>query len=961
MLTEHDRGDTSRNLAGMVAPTRNPLAGLTQGSLVLIRDEEWLVRSISDTPADGKMLKVVGVSELVRDQEATFFTSLDKVEALRPEDTQFVADLSPNYRRSRLFIEALIRRTPLPAGEARLAVGHRQLLDPLTFQHEAVNKALSALRPRILIADAVGLGKTLEVGMLLSELIRRGRGDRILVVTPKHILEQFQHELWTRFAIPLIRLDSVGIDRIRQKLPASRNPFTYYRRVIISLDTLKNPSKYRDKLRDIHWDAAVIDESHGLINKGTLNNELANILAPRTDALILTSATPHNGDARSFANLIDLLDPTAIADKTNYTRQDIDHLYIRRFKKDVAHEVGDNFPDRKEPIPIDCPASPAEDAVFTELDEVWINPPNGESPVTGQARHLFPMTLLKAFLSSHEAFLETVKNRRKTLASNGPLTAEQQREDDALVRLATLAEEITDDDSAKLTALLRELGTIGVGPNSTQRVVIFSERVATLHWLATAITERLKLKTDAVKILHGGLSDVLQQQIVEEFAIEDTPLRVLIAGDLASEGVNLHRQCHHLIHFDLPWSLITIEQRNGRIDRYGQERPPEVRALLLVPTTGVKSDLTVLKSLLDKEHQAHLSLGEAAPVMGKFSATDEEKEIREIIRGAKSVDTINPDTPAYGFDFDPFAPIDGPLPSDLLTEPIALFPNTLDLVRTALYEIYDNDPAGKVDLREEDSESLISIEPPEDLIRRLAVLPQTYLNEQKILERLRLTDSEAVAGKSLEDARQGITRGKGDAKSLWPHLGYLSEQHPMVDWLFDKLLAGFGRNTAPIIAGDVHEPTFFILGMYTNGFNQPTVVEWMAVSDLSFQRPTVHRMDEVLTRLNLGPDTVNPGVTSTSAGDELLAEALSHARTHMEEIKEDRRQELIDRVRAHDRRLSRWRSGIQSSIDMDNPTPHDHRRMKRVEEVTAHQQDLISKLSSVGDPLLRVVAVVVPE
>src|SRR5690625_7664428 len=102
------------------------------------------------------------------------------------------------------------------------------LADPLEYQRRAVAKALdpSLIRPRILLADAVGLGKTLEIGMILAELVRRGRGERILVVTPKHVLEQMQFELWTRFALPFVRLDSTGIQRIRQKLPANRNPFT---------------------------------------------------------------------------------------------------------------------------------------------------------------------------------------------------------------------------------------------------------------------------------------------------------------------------------------------------------------------------------------------------------------------------------------------------------------------------------------------------------------------------------------------------------------------------------------------------------------------------------------------------------------------------------------------------------------------------------------------------------------
>ena len=290
---------------------------IAAGAQVVVRDEEWLVSNVWHTPSDGLMVKCIGMSTLVRDTESTFFTKLDHIEPLRPQDTVLVADNSPNFRRSRLFLEAIIRKTPVPATDTDLVVADRQLLETLEYQRRAAHKALTGLRPRLLIADAVGLGKTLEVGLILSELIRRGRGDKILVVTPKHILEQFQHELWTRFAIPLVRLDSEGIQRVRQKIPANRNPFTYYKRAIISIDTLKNAGRYRHHLEGIRWDAVVIDECHNLVNRGTLNNQLARVLAPRTEALLLTSATPHNGDPNSFAELIRLLDPTAVVDPDN--------------------------------------------------------------------------------------------------------------------------------------------------------------------------------------------------------------------------------------------------------------------------------------------------------------------------------------------------------------------------------------------------------------------------------------------------------------------------------------------------------------------------------------------------------------------------------------------------------------------------------------------------------------------
>lgn len=225
------------------------MTSVSAGELVVVRDEEWLVRSVRQTAGDGVRLEVTGVSELVRDQNAVFYSGLDDIERLDPRAATLVFDETPAFRRSRLWLESVLRRSPVPVSDTRITVGNRGLLDRMDYQLRPAEWALRNLRPRLLIGDAVGLGKTLEIGILLAELIRRGRGERILVVTPRAVLEQFQHELWTRFAIPLVRLDSIGIAKVRQTLPSSRNPFSYYKRAITSIDTLKNPARYQHHLR----------------------------------------------------------------------------------------------------------------------------------------------------------------------------------------------------------------------------------------------------------------------------------------------------------------------------------------------------------------------------------------------------------------------------------------------------------------------------------------------------------------------------------------------------------------------------------------------------------------------------------------------------------------------------------------------------------------------------------------
>ena len=385
-----------------------PSLDVAPGSVVRVRDEDWLVTQVSTT-SDGMLVTVQGLSELVRDTTAQFSAGLDHIVPVDPRRTRVIADTSTRHRLSRLWLEATLRKTALPATSTDLAVVSDVLADPLAYQLTAVRQALDPanLRPRILLADTVGLGKTLEIGMILAELVRRGRGDRILIVTPRHVLEQMQHEMWSRFALPFVRLDSVGIQRVRRSVPASRNPFSVFHRAIISIDTLKS-DRYLNHLRKQRWDAVVIDESHNVTNKGTLNNRLADILARQTDALILASATPHNGNPKSFAELIRLLEPTAVRADGSLDEDAVRRLVIRRHRHsdEVRDVVGGRWKERLTPVNKLVEPSPAEDAVAGELSRTWLHrsdgasAPGGPRPAARGGDSLFAWTLAKSFLSS---------------------------------------------------------------------------------------------------------------------------------------------------------------------------------------------------------------------------------------------------------------------------------------------------------------------------------------------------------------------------------------------------------------------------------------------------------------------------------------------------------------------------------------------------------------------------------
>ena len=942
-----------------VATPDKLLSLIAPGAQVVVRDEEWLVRAIEPTSADGVKVRCVGTSTLVRDAEATFLTKLDNVAPLRPEETRLTADLSPRFRASRLYLEAVLRKTPVPANQTGLALADRHLLKRLDYQRRAAHKAIAGLRPRLLIADAVGLGKTLEVGLILAELIRRGRGDRILVVTPRHILEQFQHELWTRFAIPLVRLDSDGIAKVRREIPANRNPFSHYRRAIISIDTLKNAGRYRHHLEGIHWDAVVIDECHNLVNRGTLNNQLARVLAPRTEALLLTSATPHNGDPESFAELIRLLDPTAIADPTNIDAADIDHLYVRRHKAhdEVAAEVRADWADRLQPQPLLIEASDAENAMFAELANTWIHPASGTAPTSGKGRNLFPWTLFKAALSSHRALGETITARRATLAKRdtpeaGANTAAVSTEDAALERLGELNAAIDDTSASKLTALIEQLREIGVDPRSNTRVVVFSERIATLDWLAATVPKALKLKDSDVRVLHGGMADVRQMDVISEFGLAESGVKLLLTGDMASEGVNLHRQCHHLIHFDLPWSLITIEQRNGRIDRYGQRHAPDVRALLLNPDhPHLNGDVRIFTKLLQREHEAHRAFGDSSSLLGVHTEALEEEAVMAGLRAGTDPDEAIPAKPTAAFDL--MAVLSGATGTQAVPvhRPPSLFESDGAFVDEALHQAFDDADTTMDVRRDPGDDTFLSLVPLKDLIGRMKALPRTYLVEQRVAERLKLTGNETLANAQLDKARETTDSG-------WPDVGFLAPLHPFGDWLVDKVLATVGRNEAPIIVADVDAPVFCVQGMYSNGRGHPQLVEWMAVTE-HLGTPVIADLFEVLQRANVDADMANPGTPiDVEVLQDQLGDVIEQVRGELEVRRDAYEAQLTERLAEPQVRLDAWQMRSEAlAMDLVEHRPRD--RQKVIAAVRSDTAQLIESMRTQGDPLIRVLAVLV--
>ncbi|MEU5996236.1 DEAD/DEAH box helicase [Streptomyces sp. NPDC047197] len=1019
------------------------------GAQVRIRDEQWLVKSVAES-RDGPMVEVSGVSAFVRGTDAVFYGDLDHIEVLDPRKTRLVPDETSKHAKARLYLEAVIRKTALPQTEHGVALADAFLMDRQEHQLRPAELALSMRnpQPRLLIADVVGLGKTLEIGVILAELIRRGRGERILVVTPAHVLEQFQRELWTRFSLPLVRLDSTGIQRIQQEIPAGRNPFAHFKRAIVSVDTLKSAT-YAHHLENITWDAVVIDESHNLVNKGTRNNALARRLAERTDALILASATPHNGDVESFAELIRMLDPAAIADPKNYKVADLDHLYIRRTK--TVREVRDGlkgkpWADRGDSLPITAAASPKEVAVLEELAAQWTPGDPNQSSVC--ADPLVAYGFLKSFLSSHRALQKSLESRRAYLDDpkrNRPQTAKnggtgRQRKADSPERLAALAAErtalaelevlladFTDDDSAKLDALVRELKDLGVGPRSERRVVIFSERVHTLNWLAEQVPARLGFKKQApkagtkedtsrpwkayggvVEVMHGDTTnDQQQQEIVDRFGRAEEPVRLLFTGDIASEGVNLHHQCHDLVHYDLPWSLIRIEQRNGRIDRYGQAISPEFRAITLTADVPWRRDeesgeaLTlddrlVGARLLRREAQAHeieTGEGSAEAVTGLYDDKKEEDRLtRDLIKGStvdRSIKESRKDAGDVLGDLlagvnagigDPSA---APASSGAAPVPEAdvprVFADTKAYFGAAMDLVHPQAEREALNWKPETAGGRIEFTPPDDLQYRFRQLPKSYLEQEKILTTtkhegtLSITFDKKYAASRLEAARNAKQQTKTDEPtSQWPNVSYVSDIHPVLDWVTDKVLAKLKYDEAFVLAYQADAakaaridpalpealtgPVYLLQGVYSNAAGKPTVVEWMAVTGLADGTPRVWRMDSAfLAACGVGPEMSGRG---KPVNRELLASLVPAAVDEAEALLRERRTDYDKQV---DTYLAPYEDRVQLwQQDALFVAGNQQRRRAQVQDTAARRLDLVRRLRTAGDPMLRVLGVLEP-
>ena len=827
------------------------------GERLIIRDEEWLVRRSDITSSGAQALTVVGISPLVQGQERIFLTSLeDEIEVVDPCKTTFVQDDSPNYRQSRLYVECLLRHTPPTDGE--LYIGHKAAIDLVPYQLDPAFLALKAIRQRILMADAVGLGKTIECGILLSELIRRGRGKRIMVLTMKSMLTQFQKELWARFSIPLVRLDSGGIQKVRNRIPANENPFYYYDKIIISIDTLKQESEYRVFLEDkeVHWDVIVIDEAHNVAVRSnqSMRAKLAKLLADKSDSLIMLSATPHDGKRQSFASLMDMLNPTAIADPENYKPEDIKGLFIRRFKKDIKRQVSDKFLERiitKDMVK----ATPAEERAYDVLANMSFASDSGRKSGT----MLFKTTLEKSLFSSPAACRETLKHRIDLLGKKGGFEkdiAQLQKLDELLLSVDAAA----NSKYQRLVALLKpRQGELKWNPAvENDRVVIFTERIETMRFLHENLMRDLGLKAEQMAVMYGGISDVELQKTVEDFGNGSSKLRLLICSDIASEGINLHYKCHRMIHFDIPWSLIVFQQRNGRVDRYGQENQPEIHYLCVDSANSkIHGDHRILELLIEKDKEVQESIGDPSEFTRNYTQEDDENSVGSAMEAGESAEEFEARLSSVGGLEDLLFGDAGKPSSDSAADHCksmpTLYASDFQYTSEALaFLTSQNDEHLQYEIFTNGNTHTVAVTPTPELHYRLKFLPPEILPDQG---QFVLCDDRHRLNEEIKRCR--------DAVESWPAVQLLWEQHPFMEYLNDKVLATFARQQAPVMEMPdklaANEMVYIVSAVIPNRNGQPMLFSWYGVHYLHDAFVDIKPLTEWIAPLGLNqPGHPNP-------------------------------------------------------------------------------------------------------
>ncbi len=564
------------------------------------------------------------------------------------------------------------------------------------YQLEPLARALTAPRVNLLLADDVGLGKTIEAGLVALELLLRHRARNVLIVCPAGLTTKWRDEMAEKFGLDFTVVDAEECARLRRVRGASANPFRSHPLVIVSLPWLRTSRAQRllDELlpaevdpRQRTFDLLILDEAHHVAPAApkqryavdSQQTKLLRRLTPHCEHRLFLSATPHNGYPESFQALLELVDDQRFDRAMPPDPVSQRETVIRRLKADVAMSSGSAFrPRRSAFLEVDYPE---EEKRAYELLVRFVAARRGRRGVrrVGRRSDVVALLLKKRLYSSPAAFASTLDAVRAGLGIAGPSTAppdpgaaeeegpdedwaeefldaaderdtlddeERRVEEDAGLRRAVQGLETGHADEAdalltemrawalpfahrpdaKAAALISYLKAVCLagGRWLNERVVVFTEYRDTQTWLEELLRRDGLTRDHRVALLHGGTDPAERERLRQRFQsapgdTADTKLRILLATDAAAEGIDLHWHCHRMVNYDIPFNPNRLEQRIGRIDRYGQREVPEVRHFVAVgwqqQRGGFEGDTEFLSRVARKVTQVEADLGPVNPVL----------------------------------------------------------------------------------------------------------------------------------------------------------------------------------------------------------------------------------------------------------------------------------------------------------------------------------------------------------
>ncbi len=630
------------------------MPGFEVGSLVRCREREWVVLP-SEHP-DLLMLRPLGGAEA---EVCGIYLPVEgngvAPATFQPPDPATAGDCVSG----RLLRDAA--RLSLRSGAGPFRSLGRIDVRPRSYQLVPLLMALRLETVRLLIADDVGIGKTIEAGLIARELYDRGEIRRLTVLCPPHLCDQWQRELAEKFALETVVVRSSTAAALERGLPRGDvSLWEHYPITVASIDYVKSERR-RDNFLRAASDLVIVDEAHTATDPAgrgagqQQRYDLVRRVAARPDRhLVLLTATPHSGIEDAFKSLLGLLDPRfaalSLERLSDHERDALARHVVQRRRADVRHWLNEDtpFPARESTeVTYSLARSASYRRLFDDVFEftrelVRESGGSGMPRVRQRARYWAALALLRCVMSSPAAAEKALLVRAAGEASlegevdagtsdelfsgyvadptdqeyvqdlepamvveQGSPASERAR----LIRFAARAADLHGKDDPKLQALLpllEELLRDGFNP------IVYCRYIATANYLARQLDGRLKVQGGAVRVLAvtGERSEEEREALIDE--LSHAPRRLLVATDCLSEGINLQHAFDAVVHYDLPWNPNRLEQREGRVDRYGQ-RAPKVRTALLYGKDN-PMDEAVMKVLLRKAVSIHRTLGISVPL-----------------------------------------------------------------------------------------------------------------------------------------------------------------------------------------------------------------------------------------------------------------------------------------------------------------------------------------------------------